>query len=161
MSLVGGPIYQICWVVEDMDASVQWFTDTLGVPRWMRMDNIHFGPETCIYRDEPADFVIDLAIGYAGEQQVELIKPVSGKSIYADHIAEHGAGMHHVAFSLDDFEATVADARARGVTISQSGRLGGMKFAYVDGSAVGASYIELMWMPPEMHAMFESLKDEQ
>jgi len=159
MSLVSGPIYQICWVVEDMDASVQWFSDTLGVPRWMRMDGIHFGPDTCRYRDAPADFVIDLAIGYSGEQQVELIKPVSGLSIYADHLDQHGPAMHHVAFALDDFEETVAEARASGVTISQSGSLGGMKFAYVDGTAVGATYIELMWMPPEMIAMFESLKD--
>ena len=160
MSLVSGPIFQICCVVDDMDASVEWFTGHLGVPRWMRMDGIHFGPETCTYRDAPADFFIDLAIGYSGEQQVELIRPVSGQSIYADYLATHGPGVHHIAYSIDDFDATVASARERGLAISQSGSLGGMRFAYVDGTSVGAPYVELMTMPPEMHAMFATLKDE-
>jgi catechol 2,3-dioxygenase-like lactoylglutathione lyase family enzyme len=162
MSLVSGPIFQICWVVEDIDASEAWFTETLGVPRWMRIPNVHFGPDTCTLRGAPADFVIDVSMGYAGAQQLELIRPVSGESLYAEHLARSGPGLHHVAWVPDDFDATVADALARGIVITQQGSFGdgAIAYAYLDGSAAGAPHIELMRQPPELLAAYEALKDE-
>ncbi|MCZ4616448.1 hypothetical protein [Rhodococcus qingshengii] len=53
--LVSGPIFQICWVVEEIEAAEQEFTRQWGVERWLRMPDIAFGPETTTYRGEPAD----------------------------------------------------------------------------------------------------------
>jgi hypothetical protein len=42
MSLVEGPIFQICWVVDDIESAERYFTEQLGVARWLRLpDGIH------------------------------------------------------------------------------------------------------------------------
>ncbi|WP_127782241.1 VOC family protein [Rhodococcus sp. X156] len=160
MSLVSGPIFQICWVVEDLEAAEQWFTDTLGVPHWMRVPNVVFGPEHATYRGEPADFVIDVALGYFGEQQVELIRPVSGPSLYTEHLQTSGPGLHHVAWVPEDFDAALEQARAQGLTVTQSGTFPGtgMEFAYLDGTAGGAPHVELLRLSPDMVALFDSVR---
>lgn len=161
MSLVSGPIFQVCWVVDDIDAAEKWFTDTLGVPKWMRIPDVHFGPEHCRYRGEPADYVIHVSLGYAGGQQFELIQPVSGRNLYAEHVERDGPGLHHVAWVVDDLDATLAEAGARGIAITQQGAFSGagMRFAYLDGSAGGAPYIELMEISADMRAFFDSLRE--
>ena len=159
MSLVDGPIFQVCWVVPDIAASEGWFTDTLGVPGWTRFDDVHFGPDSCTYRGRPADYSIHVALGYAGMQQLELIQPVTGVNLYTEHLERCGAGLHHVAWIPDDFEATVAAFEHNGMPVTQRGSFAGagLEFAYVDGSAGGAPHIELMKVSPDMRAFFDSL----
>jgi catechol 2,3-dioxygenase-like lactoylglutathione lyase family enzyme len=160
VSLVDGPIFQVAWVVDDIETAERWFTDTLGVPRWQRFPDVQFGPALCRYRGEPADFVIHVSIGYAGEQQLELIQPVSGRSIYVEHLDRSGPGLHHVAWVPENFDAAVAEAASRGMAITQEGSFAGaaMRFVYLDGSAGGAPNIELIQMSPEMAAFFDRLK---
>jgi len=61
MSLVTGPIFQICWVVEDLDAAERHFTDQFGVARWLRLPNVHFGPGVHHVAWVPDDFEATLA----------------------------------------------------------------------------------------------------
>ncbi|WP_072691334.1 VOC family protein [Rhodococcus marinonascens] len=160
-SLVGGPIFQICWVVDDIDTAERHFTQQLGVERWLRLPNVHFGPDHCTYRGKPADYVVHVSLGYAGGQQLELIQPVSGRNIYTEQLAKSGPGVHHVAWIPDDFESALAEAGRRGLPIVQQGRVEGvgMEFAYLDGGPLG-SYVELMKLSDEMRAMFDSLNPE-
>lgn len=160
MSLVSGPIFQVCWVVADIDATERWFTETLGVPKWTRIPNVPFGPDHCRYRGAPADYVIHVSLGYAGDQQIELIQPVSGENLYTEHLETIGPGLHHVAWLVDDLDATLADAAARGITVTQQGGFpgAGMRFAYLDGAAAGAPHIELMELSPDMRGFFDSLR---
>lgn len=160
-SLLTGPIFQICWVVDDLDGSERWFTDYLGVPAWTRWDQVHFGPEHCTYRGKPADYVIDISIGYASSQQIELIEPSRGVNLYTEHLERSGPGLHHVAFLPGDFRATVAEAQRRGMAITQRGEFeGGIEYVYLDGSAGGAPHIELMKLEAPMRAYFDSLAAE-
>jgi catechol 2,3-dioxygenase-like lactoylglutathione lyase family enzyme len=160
MALVDGPIFQVAWVVDDIAAAERWFTDALGVPSWFRIPDVHFGPEACTFRGEPADYVIHVGLGYAGEQQLELIQPVSGTNLYTEHLARSGPGLHHVAWVPDDFDATLAAAEAEGIEVTQRGHFDApaMEYAYLDGRAGGAPHIELMRLSPEMTAFFDSLR---
>ncbi len=159
MSLVHGPIFQECWVVDDIAASERWFTGVFGVERWTRFDDVVFGPDSCTYRGAPADYSIHVSIGYAGSQQLELIQPVSGENIYTEHLERCGPGLHHVAWIPDDFDATLAAAEAQGIPVSQRGEFAGagIEFAYLDGRAGGAPHVELMKLSPDMRAFFDSL----
>jgi catechol 2,3-dioxygenase-like lactoylglutathione lyase family enzyme len=160
MALVDGPIFQVAWVVEDIAASEKWFTAALGVPKWFRIPDVHFGPESCTFRGAPADYVIHVALGYAGDQQLELIQPVRGTNLYTEHIERSGPGLHHVAWVPDDFDATLASAEAAGITVTQRGRFDSpaMEYAYLDGRAGGAPHVELMRLSPEMAAFFDSIR---
>jgi len=159
MGLVEGPIFQICWVVDDIDAAETWFTENFGVPAWTRFSDLRFDPDTCSYRGKPADYSIHISLGYAGEQQLELIQPISGESLYSEHITRCGPGLHHVAWIPDDFDATIAQAEAGGIEITQRGTFGGMDYAYLDCSAGGAPHVELMKLTPEMRTFFDTLRD--
>ena len=145
-----GPITQVCWVVEDIEAAMVQHD-----VRWMHIPDVRFGPDDCTYRGAPADFVVQVAIGYSGDLQLELIAPVSGDSLYTEHLREHGPGLHHVAWEPDDFEAAVAAAPE---VVQQGSFPGvGMEFAYVPGGPLG-SWVELMRVSPDMRAIFDSLR---
>jgi len=156
VTLVSGPILQVAWVVEDIAAAEARFTDDLGVARWMRIPDVAFGPDHCTYRGAPADFTIHVSLGYAGDQQLELIEPVTGDSLYTEHLRAHGPGLHHVAWEPADFEAAVA---ACGDAVAQQGSFPGvgMEFAYVPGGPLG-SWVELMKLSDEMRAIFASIQ---
>lgn len=162
MPLVQGPIFQVCWVVDDIEASEQWFTDTLGVASWFRIPDVHFGPDDCTLRGEPADYRIHVSLGWAGDQQLELIQPTAGESLYREHLDRCGPGLHHVAYVPDDFDATVEAAVAEGVTVTQQGSFAGsgISFAYLDGSPGGAPHIELLGLDADAHAFFDHLKEK-
>lgn len=155
-----GPIVQTAWVVEDLDAAERYFKDHFGVQAWVRMDGVEFDPSNCSYLGQPADFVADISLSYAGDVQLELIRSVRGESIYADFVAGPGPGLHHVCFETDDLAASSLAAEIAGLTIVQSGSMAGgaMEFAYVDGSAAGVPYIEVVRLGPEMRAFFDDVK---
>ena len=69
---------QIAWVTRDLDATEKALTTLLGAKKWIRMPGVHFAPDTCTFRGQPADFVADISLSYAGDTQLELIAPVSG-----------------------------------------------------------------------------------
>jgi hypothetical protein len=124
------------------------------------MDGIEFGPDACTFRGQPADFVADISLSYAGDLQLELIRPVRGDSIYTEFLAAHGPGMHHICFETDDLAESIRAAERSGIDVVQQGSMAGgaMEFAYVDGASAGMPYIELAWFGPEMRAFFEQLR---
>jgi len=147
-------------VVEDLDAAETLLEGQFGSGPWTRLDGIEFGPDTCTYRGRPADFVADISLAYAGDLQLELIRPVRGDSIYTEFLASHGSGLHHVCFETDDLAAAIRRAEQAGLEVVQQGSMAGgaMEFAYVDGASAGVPYIEVVRLGPEMQAFFEHVK---
>jgi hypothetical protein len=156
-----GPIFQVCWVVEELAPAREWFSERHGVERWLTIADVHFPPETCMFRGQPGDYTIDVSIAYAGSQQVELIMPVSGRNIYIEHLESRGPGVQHLAYIPDDFDQAILDAAAAGLEVPQLGRMTevGMDFAYIEGGPLG-TYVEIMRLSDTMHDLFDSLLPE-
>ena len=157
-----GPIIQVAWVIEDIDAAESLWGTAFGITKWTRIPDVHFGPDTCTYRGEPADFVVHVSMAYAGDLQLELIQPVSGDNIYTEFLAAGGPGLHHVCFETIDVDAAVAEAAKAGMPVVQEGSMadGAIRFAYVDGSAGGAPYIELATLSRDMRAFFDAMRKD-
>ena len=150
---------QIAWVTRDLDATEKALTTLLGAKKWIRMPGVHFGPDTCTYRGRPADFVADISLSYAGDTQLELIAPVNGDSIYTEFLDKAGPGLHHICVEVDDVEAALA---TRGAEVVQRGVMpGGMEFAYVTAAQAGVPYLEIAYIPSEIRAFFDYVKQEQ
>lgn len=148
---------QIAWVTEDLDATESALTTLLGAKKWVRVPDVHFGPDTCTYRGRPADFVAHISFSYAGDTQLELIAPVSGDSIYREFLDRAGAGLHHICMAVDDVAEAVA-----GADVVQRGVMpGGMEFAYVSAEAAGVPYVEIAHISPDIQAFFDYVKQEQ
>ena len=155
---------QIAWVTNDLTATETMLSELLGVKQWVRMPGVHFGPDTCTYRGEPADCVADISLSYAGDMQLELIAPVSGDSVYRDFLNRCGPGLHHICKDVGDpdaFSAALDDAAARGAPAVMAGTMpGGMRFAYLSAPQAGVPYLEIVYVPPEIRAFFGHVKEQ-
>ena len=148
---------QIAWVTTDLTATEEALTTLLGATKWIRVPDVHFGPDSCTYRGQPADFVASISFSYAGDTQLELISPVSGESVYTEFLDRADPGLHHICVEADDVDAAVGTAE-----VLQRGVMpGGMEFAYVTAEAAGVPYIEIAHIPPEIRAFFDYVKQEQ
>ena len=152
---------QIAWVTRDLDATEKALTTLLGAKKWIRVPDVHFGPDTCTYRGQPADFVAHIAFSYAGDTQLELIAPVRGESVYTEFLDRAGPGLHHVCVEVDDVDEAVSAASHDSEVVQRGVMPGGMKFAYVTAEAAGVPYIEIAHIPPEIRAFFDYVKQEQ
>ncbi len=150
---------QIAWVTRDLDATGKGLTTLLGANKWIRVPDVHFGPDTCTYRGRPADFVAHISFSYAGDTQFELTAPVTGESesVYTEFLDRAGPGLHHICVEVDDVDAAIGTAE-----VVQRGVMpGGMEFAYVTAQAAGVPYIEIAHISPEIRAFFDYVKQEQ
>jgi catechol 2,3-dioxygenase-like lactoylglutathione lyase family enzyme len=160
VSIAGGPIVQICWVTDDLAATERLLSEQFGVGRWTRIPDVRFGPGSTTLRGAPVDCTLHVSLGYAGDLQLELIQPVAGPSIHREFLDAHGPGLHHVCFEVDDVDAACAAAEAAGVPVLMRGSMmdGEIEFAYVDGRAGGAPYVELARIGPQMRAFYDAVR---
>ena len=162
MTIATGPITQVCWVVDDIEAAEEFHREQLGTAAWTRMADVRFGPEDATYRGEPADFTAHVSLGYAGDLQLELIQPVTGRSIYTEFLSgTPSGGLHHVCFETEDLAAALARAEQAGIEVVMQGTMGGglMSFAYVDGARWGAPYVELVELTDDIRSFFAGIKE--
>ncbi|WP_067535351.1 VOC family protein [Nocardia crassostreae] len=159
MGVADGPVTQIAWVVADVERAAKYLGAALGAGAWTRMPEVAFGPESCTYRGEPADFTAHISLAYQGDTQLELIQPVRGRSIYTEFLERGGPGLHHICLEPADFDAALKDAAAQGIDIVQQGDMGGqMRFAYLDGAAAGVPFLELAEIGANMRVFFDRIK---
>lgn len=112
MSRIFGPIYQNGYVVENVDAAINSWVNVLGVGPFFRASI-----ELDLYRHRGKESlpVIEVALAYSGELQIELIQQVNdAPSAYLEFLARHGPGLQHVSVLSRDFDVDVARYRALG-----------------------------------------------
>jgi catechol 2,3-dioxygenase-like lactoylglutathione lyase family enzyme len=151
--------HQVAFVVNDIAASERFFTDKLGVPKFFRFTDVQVHEAT--YRGNPGDFHIHIAIGYAGNTQIELIQHLSGQNVYKEFLDKKGEGLHHLGFIVPDHDKVIADFAAGGFPVIQSGRIGnnpGVKFAYFDTEAAIGSLMESIVLDEPNRKLFEKIK---
>lgn len=153
---------QIAWVTRDLDAAEATLTALMGARTWVRMPAVHFAPDACTYRGAPADFVADISLSYAGDMQLELIRPVSGVSIYSEFLDTVGPGLHHVCVeAADDADFERRLARAGAPVVQQGVMPGGMRFAYVSAPESGIPFVEIACIPSEIKSFFAYIKQQE
>ena len=160
--IASGPITQVAWVTDDLETTERLLTEQFGTGPWTRIPDVAFGAETTTLRGEPVEFVAHISLGYAGDLQLELIQPVRGRTVHAEFLEAHGPGLHHVCFEVEDVSASCAAAEAGGVPVLMRGSMmgGEIEFAYLDGSAAGAPYVELARIGPQMREFYAAVKEQ-
>ena len=118
-------------IVDDMDAAIAGFRDRLGLAL----------AKTEVYAD-----ILDIAFLPCGDTQVELICPRADDDPAARWLREHGPGIQHVAFEVDDLEAALTELGERGVeTLGGAPRFGAddTVIAFLDPRSFGGILVEL------------------
>jgi methylmalonyl-CoA/ethylmalonyl-CoA epimerase len=125
-------ISQIGIVVRDLDAAVARYWSDLGIGPWRIFTIDPANTPGMTLRGRPVEHAFRAALAMVGATQLELIEPGEGPSLYAEHLDEHGEGVHHVAFGvsgLDDARARLAES---GFPELQGGRtFGSGEYVYV------------------------------
>jgi methylmalonyl-CoA/ethylmalonyl-CoA epimerase len=129
-------ISQICVVVKDIEATMKAYTEACGWGPW----NVYeYGPpllhDTQV-RGVPVEYSMIGAETTVNGLGFELIQPVSGPSIYQEHLDRHGEGVQHIAcmqHSMEDSEKFKKYWADQGSEILMYGRIGeSIEFYYLD-----------------------------
>ncbi len=81
-----------------------------------------------------------------GESEVELLESTSPDGPVAKYIEKKGPGMQHIAFLVEDIEASLAELKEKNVAlIDKEPRIGagGKKIAFLHPKATGGVLVEL------------------
>ena len=139
-------IKQVAMVVRDCEETAKRYYDDLGIGPWAfyTLDSRDNARDPHL-RGEVVDHDFRVAKAMVGDVQMELIQPLRGASIYVEHLAKHGEGLHHIAF---DMQGRFANARARliekGYREVQGGRVFDIAtYAYFDTDKALASIMEI------------------
>ena len=137
---------QIAIVVRDLEATMRTYVDEYGIGPW---EIYEFNPDN-VSEMVPPDCAWRIAVTMVGSVQWELIQPLDDKSIYAEHLAKHGEGLHHVAVGGTGFDETLAEAKAKGRRVIQSGHYKGATFAYLSTDEDLRVITEVFDWPPDL-----------
>jgi methylmalonyl-CoA/ethylmalonyl-CoA epimerase len=88
-----GRVHHVALVVADLDVSLRFWRDTLGLPVDLVVDMEHDRSR--------------IAFLPVGESKVELVQPTDDTTGVARFLAGKGEGFHHVCFEVDNIAETL------------------------------------------------------
>jgi methylmalonyl-CoA epimerase len=119
--------------VEDIDAALTLFRDTLKLP--------------LVHRETVAEQGVDAALLDVGDGHVELLEPLGPDTAVGKFLQKRGPGLHHVAYRVEDVEDALARLKGAGMRlIDEQPRIGirGSRVAFVHPSSTGGVLTELV-----------------
>lgn len=125
-------INHVAVVVEDMEESLSFWRDALGI-------QLHE------LRDVPAE-KSQVAFLPLGGAEVELVMPTTDDSGIAKYLAKRGQGMHHLCLEVDDIDGMLLQLKGKGVRlINEEPRTtaAGKKYAFIHPGSTGGVLVEL------------------
>ncbi len=149
-----GSIDQVAVVVRDLDASMTRYVEEFGIGPWRVYT---FGPDWVkgmTFRGEERGYSMKLALADAGGTMYELIQPLQGPNSYQEFLDQHGEGLHHLGYFVDDLDVAIEDMESKGYALLQSGRGIGTKgeggYAYFETEGALGCIVEAIELPEEM-----------
>jgi methylmalonyl-CoA/ethylmalonyl-CoA epimerase len=117
--------------VHNLEEAERIFGDLLGEPSYKR--------------EEVASESVLTSFFKAGETKIELIVPTSPASAIARHLEKRGAGLHHLAFAVDDLDAEIERLTAKGYRVVTGPKAGadGKRIAFLHPSDTAKVLVEL------------------
>jgi catechol 2,3-dioxygenase-like lactoylglutathione lyase family enzyme len=152
-----GSIRQIGYVVTDLDRALAGWAE-LGVGPWFVIRSM---PQRVLYRGEPCEITLSLALANSGDMQVEVIQQEDETpSIFTEFLAAGREGFHQFAYWTEDFDATMqAIAEAGWPVVWSGGEDVGTRFAYVEPPNSPATIIEIMELTETTKGMATFVRD--
>ena len=98
-----GRIDHVGVAVEDLDAAIALYETSF------EMELVH--------RETVESQGVEAILLDVGEGHVELLAPLGPDTPVGKYLAKNGAGLHHVAYAVDDIDATLPRLTAAGVEL--------------------------------------------
>jgi methylmalonyl-CoA epimerase len=130
---VFGRIDHIGVAVEDIDAAIELYEGSF------EMELAH--------RETVESQGVEAVLLDVGDGHVELLAPLGPDTPVGKYMAKNGAGLHHVAYAVDDIDATLEKLAAAGLQLIDSeARVGirGSRVAFLHPRSTGGVLTEIV-----------------
>jgi methylmalonyl-CoA/ethylmalonyl-CoA epimerase len=130
---VFGRIDHIGVAVSDLDAAISLYEGSFGMP--------------LAHRETVESQGVEAVLMDVGDGHVELLRPLGPDTVVGKFIERQGEGLHHVAYAVEDIDATLQGLRSAGIElIDQEARVGirGSRVAFLHPKATGRVLTEIV-----------------
>lgn len=131
-------------IVRDIEKTIEYLTSIgigpFGMPDGQLYIEEPFKGE---FRGKPAEWKLKVSVARIGDSELELLEPFGGESAWQEFLDNHGEGLHHIAYLVDDVQAEIEKQVKRGVEVITSAKVGDGGFAYFDTGVVGGIVTEV------------------
>ena len=119
--------------VEDLDAGIELYEKSFGMELGLRETVQEQGVEAALLN--------------VGDGHVELLAPLDPDTPVGKYLAKRGAGLHHVAYAVDDIDATLERLTATGIELIDAKArvgIGGSRVAFLQPRSTGRVLTEIV-----------------
>ena len=119
--------------VADLDAAIKLYEEILGMP--------------LVHRETVTEQGVEAVLLDVGDGHVELLSPLGEDTPVGKFLARKGPGLHHVAYAVEDIEATLEQLSAAGIElIDAKPRVGirGSHVAFLHPRSTGGVLTEIV-----------------
>jgi len=130
---VFGRIDHIGIAVEDIDAGIELYEKSFEMELSLRETVEEQGVEAALLN--------------VGDGHVELMAPTGPDTPVGKFLAKRGAGLHHVAYAVDDIDTTLERIAATGIELIDAKArvgIGGSRVAFLEPRSTGRVLIEIV-----------------
>lgn len=145
-------VMQICFVTDDLEKSLAWFSDLTGkAPSHIGAAAGHEEAKAR-YHGRPAEVSCRLALFKFANIDVEFLEPGPEKSAWRDLLEEKGPGVHHIAFKTRNMTKRAAYLTGKGFAELQRAEFLGShgRYAYFDTTKDLGIQLELLEFNADM-----------
>lgn len=151
-TLKGIELAQIGWVVPDIEKAITFLSDTLGISGFPKPELARAQDLNMSYYGKIVDSECLTSQTYNGSAYIELIQPLSGKSMFSDYLEKYPlGGVQHLAFRLpvDGFEKITSELRSQGYEVMSEVDHPIARMAFFDTYEAPGVATEIMGITPE------------
>ena len=119
--------------VEDIDAALELYESAFAMP--------------LAHRETVEDQGVEAVLLDVGDGHVELLRPLGPETAVGKFLERKGPGLHHVAYAVDDIDATLEKLAAAGLELIDSeARVGirGSRVAFLHPRSTGGVLTEIV-----------------
>ena len=159
MSRFFGEIRQAGYVVENIEAAMDYWSRVLGIGPWFYNPRVPIVNYT--YHGEPYEVHNSVALANSGPLQMELIQTRNdAPSMYRDFLKAGRTGLQHVAYWTENYDADLARLLAQGFKPAMSGEVGEKgRFIYFDTEYHPGTVIELSEVAGPKGKLFKLIRE--
>ncbi|SRR6266498_2799623 len=152
---------QIAWVVKDIKVAEKFFKDTMGIRDFGKTVTIRAQDFEGTYYGKPSDAESLVTMAYTGETFIELIQPLSGRSISQDYLDKNpGGGVQHIAYSIPvaQLDKVISEMANKGFQVVTSFNHPIAKIVFFDTSKEIGVFTEIMGITKEGEEQVQNMK---